>query len=247
MAPGVTLKTNALVRKALKQNTFERATRVTYLGSVWGTMVALERFRRRNEGVLVQVGSALAYRAIPLQAPYCGAKHAVRGMFDSLRSELIHEGYDGVHLTMVHLPGLNTPQFELCRTKLPNQAQPVPPIFQPEVAGDAVVWASKHRRREVMVGVPTLKTVWGQKAAPRFMDHYLASNAWDGQQTPDPVSSDRPDNLFEPVPGDHGAHGLFDERARRVSPQFQLSKRRRWVMAGAALALAGVAVRLLRD
>jgi NAD(P)-dependent dehydrogenase (short-subunit alcohol dehydrogenase family) len=225
---------------------YERATRVTYLGSVWGTMVALSRFRERNRGVLVQVGSALAYRAIPLQAPYCGAKHAVRGMIDALRSELIHEGLDGIHVTMVHLPGLNTPQFELCRSRLPNHPQPVPPIYQPEVAADAIVWASVHRRREVMVGVPTVKTVWGQKIAPRFMDRYLASKAWEGQQTADPVPSDRPDNLFEPVAGDHGAHGLFDPGAREASVQLALSKRRRWWAAGAALALAGVAVGLMR-
>jgi hypothetical protein len=209
-------------------------------------MVALQRFRERNRGVLVQVGSALSYRAIPLQAPYCGAKHAVRGMIDALRSELIHEGLTGIHVTMVHLPGLNTPQFELCRSRLPNQPQPVPPIYQPEVAADAVVWASKHRRREVMVGVPTLRTVWGQKVVPHFMDRYLASKAWEGQQAEEPIPPDRRDNLFEPVPGDHGAHGLFDARARETSPQLELSQRRPWVLAGVALGAAAVAATLLR-
>lgn len=225
---------------------YERATRVTYLGTVWGTMAAMRRFRARNRGTLVQVGSALAYRAIPLQAPYCGAKHAIRAMTDSLRSELIHDGSD-VHVTMVQLPGLNTPQFNWCRTRLPEHPQPVPPVYQPEVAADAIVWASRNKRREVSVGIPSLKTIWGQKVAPGVMDRYLASAAWGGQQMEGrPVEPDRPDNLFEPVPGDHGAHGIFDEGAREGSPQLAANKRKGMAAAGAGLLAAGLALALIR-
>ena len=153
---------------------------MTYLGTVYGTMAALRRFLPRDRGVIVQVGSALAYRAIPLQAPYCGAKHAIRAMTDALRSELIHDD-SHVHVTMVQLPGLNTPQFNWCRSKLPEHPQPVPPIYQPEVAAEAIVWASMHRRREVTVGLPSVKTISG-RSSPTFMDHYLADLAWGGQQ-----------------------------------------------------------------
>ncbi len=230
--------------KEITPEEYRRATEVTYLGTVHGTMVALERFLPRNEGALVQVGSALAYRAIPLQAPYCGAKHAIRAMTDSLRSELLHDG-SNVYVTMVQLPGLNTPQFNWCKTKLPNHPQPVPPIYQPEVAAEAIVWASKNRRREVTVGLPSLKTIWGQKVAPGFLDHYLANNAYSGQQTDEPVSPDRPSNLFEPVPGDHGAHGNFDSRARGMSPQLEANKHKRMAMAGAGILAAGVMAGIL--
>lgn len=216
---------------------FERATRVTYLGSVWGTMTALRRMRPRNHGVICQVGSALSYRSIPLQAPYCGAKAAIRGFLDSLRSELIHDGVD-VDITLVHLPAVNTPQFDWCRARLPNRPQPVPPIYQPEVAADAIVWAAEHPRREVWVGVPTWKTILGQRVSPPAMDRYLAQVAWDGQQTDEPLGRERPDNLFEPVPGDAGAHGAFDDRARSVSIQMEAS-RHRHLLAGVALAAAG--------
>lgn len=227
---------------------YRRTTEVTYLGTVYGTMAALRRFKPRNRGVIVQVGSALAYRAIPLQAPYCGAKHAIRAMTDALRAELIHDDSD-VHVTMVQLPGLNTPQFDWCRTKLPEHPQPVPPIYQPEVAAQAIVWASMHRRRELTVGLPSVKTIWGQKASPTFMDHYLAEHTWGGQQVDGwAVDGDRPDNLFEPVPGDHGAHGAFDGRAQDESPQLELDKRRGWAVAGVGLGLAavGLAVGLAR-
>lgn len=218
---------------------FERATRVTYLGQVWGTMAALRRMRPRDRGTIVQVGSALAYRAIPLQAAYCGAKHAVRGFTDALRSELIHEG-SRVHLTMVQLPGLNTPQFEWCRAKLPHHPKPVPPVYQPEVAADAIVWASSHRRREVTVGESSLRTIVGQKVAPGLMDRVLARIAWEGQEMEAlSVESERPGNLFEPVPGDHGAHGIFDGMSRDTSPQLQVTKHRRLAL-GAAGALAAL-------
>ncbi len=197
---------------------YKRATEVTYLGAVHGTMAALRTMLPRDEGVVVQVGSALAYRSIPLQAPYCGAKHAIAGFTDSIRTELLHRK-SKVRLTMVQMPALNTPQFSWCRTRLPRHPQPVPPIFEPEVAADAIVWASMHKRREVYVGMPTVMAIIGNKLAPRFLDHYLAWN-FDAQQTERPVEGDRPDNLFQPAPGDHGAHGIFDNRSRSASLQF---------------------------
>jgi NAD(P)-dependent dehydrogenase (short-subunit alcohol dehydrogenase family) len=218
---------------------FKRATDVTYLGTVHGTMAALRRMRTRDRGTIVQVGSALAYRSIPLQAPYCGAKHAVKGFTDSLRCELLHD-QSRIHLTMVQLPALNTPQFEWCRSKLPKHPQPVPPIFQPEVAARAVVWAAHHRRREVYVGGPTMLSIWADKFFPGLVDRYLARNAYDGQQTDDPVDPDRPSNLFETVPGRQGAHGIFDDRSSPHSWQFWLNQNRNWLLAGAAV--AGVAL-----
>lgn len=227
---------------------YRRATEVTYLGAVWGTMSALRRFLPRDRGVIVQVGSALAYRAIPLQAPYCGAKHAMRAMTDALRAELIHDG-SRVHLTMVHLPGLNTPQFEWSEAKVPNHPQPVPPVYQPEIAAEAILWASQHRRREVTVGEPTARTILGQKIVPGYMDRYLAEHTVEGQQIEGrPVLPDRETNLFAPVPGDHGAHGIFDERSRDWSPWFVLSRHRGWIATGLATGVAalGVAVGLGR-
>jgi short-subunit dehydrogenase len=197
---------------------FKRATEVTYLGCVHGTLAALKRMSKRNRGTIVQVGSALAYRSIPLQSAYCGAKHGIVGFTDSIRSELIHDDLR-VHLTVVHLPAMNTPQFDWCRTRLPRHPQPVPPIFQPEVAARAIVWASQNKRREVYVGWPTVKAIYGQELVPGYADRYLAENAYEGQETSQPVNGDRPDNLFHPVPGDYAAHGMFDQRARTFSVQ----------------------------
>jgi short-subunit dehydrogenase len=211
---------------------YKRATDVTYLGAVYGTMAALKRMRRRDLGVIVQVGSALAYRSIPLQAPYCGAKHAIRGFTDSLRSELIHSR-SKVHLTMVQMPALNTPQFSWCKTRLPRHPQPVPPIFQPEVGAKAIVWAAHHRRREVLVGGPTIEAVEGNKVAPGLLDQYLARNCYEAQQTDQLVDPERPNNLFEPVPGDFGAHGIFDRRARTSSAQLWQTTHRKWLAASA--------------
>jgi short-subunit dehydrogenase len=202
---------------------FRRATEVTYLGSVWGTMAALKRMRPRDHGVIVQVGSALAYRGIPLQAAYCGGKHALQGFLESLRAELLHEGSQ-VRVTMVQLPALNTPQFTWSRAKLPRKPQPVPPIYQPEVAAEAIVWAANHPRRELMVGWPTVKAIVGNAIVPGIADRYLARTGFDAQQTDEPLDRDRPDNLFEPVPGDQGSHGPFGDRSRTRSIQFQLSK-----------------------
>jgi NAD(P)-dependent dehydrogenase (short-subunit alcohol dehydrogenase family) len=217
---------------------YRRATEVTYLGSVWGTMAALRRMRPRDAGTIVQVGSALAYRGIPLQSAYCGAKHALQGFLESVRAELLHE-HSRVRVTMVQLPALNTPQFTWSRAKLPRQPRPVPPIYQPEVAADAVVWASRHPRRELRVGWPTVKAIVGNAVAPGLADRYLAANGYDAQQTDSPVEPGRRDNLFEPAPGDQGAHGPFDENARTRSVQLFATKHRGPLLAGAsALALA---------
>jgi NAD(P)-dependent dehydrogenase (short-subunit alcohol dehydrogenase family) len=227
---------------------FRRATDVTFLGSVWGTMAALRRMRPRDQGVIVQVGSALAYRGIPLQAAYCGSKHALQGFLESLRTELMHDG-SNVRVTMVQLPALNTPQFTWGRAKLPRSPQPVPPIFQPEVAAKAVVWAARHPGRQVMVGWPTVKAIVGNAVAPGLADRILAHDGYDAQQTDQPIDPDRLDNLFEPVPGDQGAHGPFDDRSHRRSLQL-------WVRthapllgglaAGSTLALAAITSTLRR-
>jgi short-subunit dehydrogenase len=218
---------------------FRRATEVTYLGSVWGTMSALRRMRSRDAGVIVQVGSALAYRGIPLQGAYCGAKHALQGFLESLRTELLHEG-SNVRVTMVQLPALNTPQFTWSRAKLPHSPQPVPPIFQPEVAADAIVWAASHPRREVMVGWPTVKAIVGNAVAPSVADRYLAHNGYAAQQTDQPVDPARRDNLFDPVPGDQGAHGPFGDEARGRSVQLRLNKHRIPLLVGLAALVGAV-------
>jgi len=204
---------------------FARVTAVTYLGTVHGTLAALRRMQPRDRGIIIQVGSALAYRAIPLQSAYCAAKHAARGFTDSLRSELIHAG-SNVRLTMVHLPAINTPQFDWSKSRLPRQAQPVPPIFQPEVAADAILWSATHDRRELFVGWPSVQAIVSNKIAPGALDHFLARVAYDGQQTDTPKDPNQPNNLWEPVPGDHGAHGRFDEKAQSRSPELWFAKRR---------------------
>ncbi len=217
---------------------YERATRVTYLGTVWGTKVALDRMLPRDRGTIVQVGSALAYRGIPLQAPYCGAKHAIKGFQESVRCELRHRG-SAVHVTMVQLPGLNTPQFNHCLSKLQRHPMPVPPIFDPEVAARAIHWAAHHRRRELYVGFPTVYTIIGNKLAPWLAERYLAKTAIDGQQTDQPVPRDRPANLYEPLDSDHdeGSHGIFDAQAHPRSEQAWLSRHRigSGLVAGAVL------------
>ena len=214
---------------------FTRVTEVTYLGVVYGTLAALKYMLPRDRGVIVQVGSALAYRGIPLQAAYCGAKHAIQGFMDSLRSELLHDRSQ-VQITMVQMPALNTPQFRWVKSRLPHQAQPVPPIFQPEVGAEAVVWAAHHPRRELYVGWPTVKAIVGNKIAPGFADWYLAKTGYQSQQTDDPVDLDQPNNLWKPLPGDHGAHGVFDRRATNWSAQLWATTHR------SLLILAGVGV-----
>lgn len=200
----------------LSAEEFRRVTEVTYLGAVHGTMSALKRMLPRDQGSIVQVGSALAYRSIPLQAAYCGAKHAIVGFTDSIRSELKHTG-SRVWMTVVHLPAMNTPQFNWCRTHLPRQPQPVPPIYEPEVAARAIVAAARSRKREVFVGAPTVVAIEGTKFVPGVADRYLADTAFDSQMTPEPIAADRQDNLFTPVAGDYAAHGRFNTNGRRVS------------------------------
>ena len=217
---------------------YRRVTEVTYLGAVHGTLAALRRMFPRDRGTIVQVGSALAYRSIPLQSSYCAAKHAIVGFTDSLRSELLHDG-SKVHVTAVHLPALNTPQFGWVKSRLPRKPQPVPPIFQPEVAARAIYWAAHHRRREWMVGWSTRKAIVAQKIAPGFADWYLARNGYDAQQYDGKADRDRPDNLWSPLPGDWGAHGDFDSRASDESPERWLDLHRGWSLAaGAAAGLA---------
>jgi len=220
---------------------FKRATEVTYLGAVYGTMAALKRMRARNRGTIVQVGSALSYRAIPLQAAYCGAKFGIRGFTDSIRVELRHDR-SRVHITMVQLPGVNTTQFNWCRSKLPKHPQPVPPIYQPEIPAEAIYWAAHHRRRELWVGYSTLQAIIGTKLSALAGDIYLARTAFSGQQVQDmPVSPDRPDNLYEPVPAKAATHGIFGDQAISRSPELWAATHRPLVAGALAGALAGTA------
>jgi short-subunit dehydrogenase len=223
---------------------YKRATEVTYLGTVYGTMAALRRMRSRGHGTIVQVGSALSYRAIPLQSAYCGAKFAIRGFTDSIRSELLYEK-SKVRITMVQLPGVNTTQFNWCRSKLPKHPQPVAPIYQPEIPAEAVYWAAHHRRRELWVGYSAVEAIVGNKLAPRLADIYLARTAISGQQIQDmPVRPGRPDNLFEPVEDLAATHGMFDDRAKTRSPELWAAKHRP-ALTGAVLAAGAAAAALV--
>ena len=224
----------------IEPDEYRRVTEVVYHGTVFGTRAALKHMLPRDRGTIVLVGSALAYRGIPLQSAYCGGKHAVEGMFDSVRSELLHRK-SNIHLTMVQLPAVNTPQFSWVRSKLPNKAQPVPPIFQPEVAADAVVYAARHRRRQIYVGMSSTQAIIGNKLFPWLGDWYLARTGYESQQLDEPEEKDRPDNLFAPVAGDWAAHGAFDRRAKAKSIQLWATKRRNLLAAGvlAAGAVAG--------
>jgi NAD(P)-dependent dehydrogenase (short-subunit alcohol dehydrogenase family) len=224
---------------------YRRATEVTYLGYVWGTMSALRRMRPRNRGTIVQVGSALAYRSIPLQAPYCGAKHAIRGFTDSVRSELMHD-HSRVHLTMVQMPALNTPQFEWAECRLPHPPQPVPPIYQPEVAARAVVWAATHRRRELYVGSSTIKAIWANKFVAGLLDRYLAHAGYSAQMQERALSAERPSNLWRPVPALHATRGPFSDRASESSSASWLDQHRNWLLAGAATGLIATLLAMRR-
>jgi NAD(P)-dependent dehydrogenase (short-subunit alcohol dehydrogenase family) len=221
---------------------YERVTAVTYLGQVNGTRAALKRMMPRNKGKVVLVGSALAYRGIPLQSAYCGAKHAIQGFLDSVRCELLHAKTD-VSITMVQLPGVNTPQFDWIRAKLPGRPRPVGTVYQPEVAARGIYFAAHSRRKEVFVGAPTVEAIWGNKIASPLLDDYLARTGFKSQQDSQPVSPDRKDNLFEPVPGDHGAHGRFDDEAVDSSAELWVSSHKKQLglaALGAAAAAAGV-------
>jgi NAD(P)-dependent dehydrogenase (short-subunit alcohol dehydrogenase family) len=226
--------------KEMLPEEYKRVTEVTYLGVVYGTLAALNRMLPRNRGSIVQVGSALAYRSIPLQSAYCAAKHAIAGFTDSLRCELIHD-HSLVKVTMVHMPALNTPQFGWVKSRLKRKAQPVPPIFEPEVGARAVYWAAHHDRREIYVGGPTVEAIVGNKIAPGLLDHYLGRTGYESQQTNQPEDPNRPNNLWKPVAGDHGAHGTFDTRAHRHSYELWADLHRVWIGLGAAgLAALGV-------
>jgi NAD(P)-dependent dehydrogenase (short-subunit alcohol dehydrogenase family) len=232
--------------KEMTAEEFRRVTEVTYLGYVYGTLAALKRMLPRDRGVIVQVGSALAYRGIPLQAAYCAAKHAVQGFCDSLRCELLHDN-SSVKVSMLQMPALNTPQFGWVKSRLPHKAQPVPPIFQPEVAAEAIYFAAHNPRREFYVGLPSVEAIVANKIAPGLLDHYLARSGYDSQQHDGAEDPNRPNNLWQPVAGDHGAHGAFDARASDWSPQLWTSEHRGWVTtAVVALAISGLLALLWR-
>jgi NAD(P)-dependent dehydrogenase (short-subunit alcohol dehydrogenase family) len=230
---------------------FQRVTEVSYLGFVHGTMAALGRMRPRGHGTIVQVGSALGSRSIPLQSAYCGAKHAINGFTSSLRCELLHEN-SGVAVTVVQLPAVNTPQFSWVRSRLPNHPQPVPPIYQPEVAARGIVFAADHpHRKQYWVGASTAATIVANRLAPALLDRYLARTGYGSQQTPEPADPGQPDNLLSPVDGtnghDHGSHGSFDDRSHGRSAQLWVSQHARvssGLLAGAAVAGAFLAGRL---
>jgi NAD(P)-dependent dehydrogenase (short-subunit alcohol dehydrogenase family) len=219
----------------IEPDEYRRATDVTYLGMVWGTRTALRRMRERDRGSIVQVCSAMSYRGIPLQAPYCGAKHACKGFTESVTTELRH-ARSKVRVSMIQLPGLNTTQFTWGRTKLPKQTTPVPPIYQPEIAADAIHYAAHHRRRQIYVGIPTVLNIVGERVAPWLLDRYLARTGYESQMTKDDLDPSGHDNLFEPIEEDRGAHGPFDAEAHGTSVQYELAKHRRAALAGAAAA-----------
>ena len=229
----------APVSKLMAQE-IERGTQVTYLGQVHGMMSALKRMRVRNRGTIVNVGSALAYRSVPLQSIYCGAKAAIRGFTDSLRSEIIHDKLD-VHLTMVDLPAVNTPQFDWALNKMGRKAKPVAPIFEPEVPARAIFFAATHRRRDVWVGWPTVKAILANRIAPSLIDGYLAKSGYSGQLSDKPTAIDAPSNLFEPVPGDYSAHGRFDDRSRTGSWEMFTDRHKAVSLAIGAVAAIGFA------
>jgi len=226
---------------------YERVTAVTYLGQVNGTRAALKRMIPRKRGSIVLVGSALAYRGIPLQSAYCGAKHAIQGFIDSVRCELLHDKTD-VTITMVQMPGINTPQFDWIRARLPGQPRPVGKVYQPEVAARAIYFAAHDGRKEMLVGLPTVEAVWGNKVASGMLDEYLAATGFKSQQRPERVSPERKDNLFEPVPGDHGARGSFDDEAVDSSAELWASEHKTQLGLAAlgVAAAAGVGFMLAR-
>lgn len=226
--------------KEMTPEDYRRVTDVTYLGYVHGTLAALKRMLPRDRGTIIQVGSALAYRGIPLQSAYCAAKHAIQGFNDSLRAELLHDN-SNVRVSMVQMPALNTPQFRWSKSRMPRKAQPVPPIFQPEVGARAILYAADHHPRELNVAFPTTKAILGNKIAPGALDHYLANTGYDSQMTSAPVDPEAPNNLMAPIPGDRGAHGAFDHTAMGDSTQFWVRTHRPQIgIALGVLALAWV-------
>jgi NAD(P)-dependent dehydrogenase (short-subunit alcohol dehydrogenase family) len=231
--------------KEMTADEFKRTTDVTYLGQVYGTMAALRRMLPRDRGSVVLVGSALAYRSIPLQSAYCGAKSGIRGFIDSVRCELIHDG-SHVRLCMVQMPALNTPQFGWVKSRLPHNPQPVPPIYQPEVAAEAIYFAAHSKRRELYVGFPTIKAVVANMFFAGLLDVYLAKTGYKAQQTDRPASPDRKDNLWAALPGDHGAHGTFGSRSRTSSPALWVVMHEHKLAAAAAGLLAGAGLAAIK-
>lgn len=228
--------------KEMTPEEFKRVTEVTYLGYVYGTLAALKHMLPRDRGTIVHVGSALAYRSIPLQAAYCASKHAVLGFFAALRTELMHDR-SGVKTTMVQMPALNTPQFGWVRSRLPRKAQPVPPIYQPEVAARIIYHAAHHpERREWYAAWSVVKAIFGNKLVPSYADHYLATHGYDSQQYDGSKDPSRQDNLYEPVPGDHGAHGAFSDRAKSWSAEACAEQYSGTIAAALGIALAAAAV-----
>jgi NAD(P)-dependent dehydrogenase (short-subunit alcohol dehydrogenase family) len=225
---------------------FKRVTEVNYLGTVHGTLTALHRMLPRNRGTIIQIGSALAYRSIPLQSAYCASKAAIRGFTDSLRSELLHDK-SGVRISMLQLPAVNTPQFDVSRSRMPRHPQPVPPIYQPEVIAGAVLYAAKHAPRELWIAGSTIKAIVGQRVFPGLLDRYLARTGYASQQTDQPVSPNRKDNLYEPVPGDRGAHGDFDDQSRAHSAELWARRHRKLLAATSLVASAAVALGIGRS
>jgi NAD(P)-dependent dehydrogenase (short-subunit alcohol dehydrogenase family) len=231
--------------KEMTPSDFKRVTEVTYLGYVYGSMAALKRMLPRDRGTIVQVGSALAYRSIPLQAAYCASKHAVLGFHAALRTELIHDG-SNVKTTMVQMPALNTPQFGWVKSRLPHKAQPVPPIYQPEVAARAIYYAAQHaERREYYAAWSVVEAVFGNKIAPSFADHYLARTGYESQQYDGPEDPNRPNNLWQAVPGDHGAHGTFGRRARNTSLELWAEMHPKLLLFSVIAAAAGLVTALI--
>jgi NADP-dependent 3-hydroxy acid dehydrogenase YdfG len=228
--------------KEMRPEEYRRVTDVNYLGYVHGTLAALKHMLPRDAGHVIQVGSALVYRSIPLQSAYCASKAAIRGFTDSLRCELIHDG-SHVNVSMLQLPAVNTPQFDVVRSRLPNHPQPVPPIYQPEVIARAALYVAEHPTRELWIGWSAVKAILGQKVIPGLLDRYLGRMGYSAQQTGERVPPGRPDNVDAPLPGDRGAHGDFDARARRFTSELWLRKHRGAVMAAVAACVGAVAWR----
>ncbi len=218
---------------------FKRVTEVTYLGQVYGTLAALKRMKLRNKGSIVLVGSALAYRGIPLQSAYCGSKHGIQGFYDSLRTELLHDK-SRIKTCMVQLPAMNTTQFGWVLSRLPNQPRPMGKVYQPEVAARAIVFAAQHNRRSIWVGYPTFEAILGNKIAPWYADQVLARTGYQGQQTSEPVRPDRKSNVWQPVNEDRGAHGNFGNIAANKSLLLWTSMHRRTITALTVLAVGGL-------
>jgi len=224
---------------------YRRVVEVNYLGTVHGTLAALEHMRQQGDGVILQIGSALVYRSIPLQSAYCASKAAIRGFTDSLRCELFHEK-SRIKVCMLQLPAVNTPQFDVVRTRLPRKPKPVPPIFQPEVIARAALYASLHPSREIWVAGSAVKAILGQKLIPGLLDRYLGRIGYDAQQTEEPIERYRRDNVFAPIPGDRGAHGRFDDESRAFSLELWTRVRRAFVAGGVAAAAVALGVKALR-